>query len=100
MIRTLRVPWVRRALAVVAVLVVLAPASAWAAGQVGYTEPLEIAAEATGATDEATPTPALLSGYTVPGLGSGAGVLGAALLGTAVTFAAALGLGRLLDRDA
>lgn len=92
-------PWVRRALLVVLVLALLAPVFAWTAGAVGYSEPLENAAEATGATDDAeTLLPGLLPDYSVPGLGPGLGTLGSALAGTALTLAVALGLGRLLDR--
>jgi cobalt/nickel transport protein len=90
--------WARRALAVVAVLVVLSPAFAWAAGAVGYAEPLDVAAEAAGATAHATPTfAAPLPGYGVPGLGPAAGTLVAATVGTLATFGVALAVGRALD---
>jgi len=50
-------------------MVLLAPAFAWAASQVGYAEPLENAAETTGATDAAeTLNPGLMPDYGVPGL--------------------------------
>lgn len=89
-------PWVRRALLVVLALALLAPVFAWASGAVGYSEPLDNAAEATGATDHAESLlPGLLPGYSVPGLGTGLGTLGAALAGTAVTLGVALGLGRV-----
>lgn len=90
--------WARRALAVVAVLVILSPAFAWAAGAVGYAEPLDAAAEATGAADEATSTVAApLPGYGVPGLGPTAGTLVAATVGTLATLAVALAAGRALE---
>lgn len=90
-------PWVGRALAVVFALALLAPVFAWAAGAVGYAEPLDHAAEATGATDDArTVLPGLFPGYAVPGLGSGVGTLLAALAGTGLTLALAVGLGRVL----
>ncbi|WP_247005864.1 PDGLE domain-containing protein [Halorientalis litorea] len=93
--------WLRdtRVLAVVAlvVLVALAPVFAWAAGQVGYAEPLENAAEETGAADDARPVhDGLLPDYGVPGLGSAAGTLVAAAVGTALTLAVATGIGRVL----
>jgi len=94
---TVRKPWVQRALAVVVVLALLAPVFAWGASAVGYSEPLENAAEATGAADDAEQTPSLLSGYALPGLGGGLGTLGAALVGSALTLAVVLGLVRLLD---
>jgi len=90
--------WLRGAFLVLAVLVVLAPVFAWAAGQVGYAEPLDVAAEATGAADDAvTHSPGLLPDYTVPGLGTGLGTLGSALVGTALTLAVVVALGRLLE---
>jgi cobalt/nickel transport protein len=90
-------PWLRRGLAVVLLLVALAPAASWAAGAVGYAEPLDRAAEATGAAEHAgTVLPAPIPDYSVPGLGAGLGTLGAALAGTGLTFAAAVGLARVL----
>ncbi len=92
--------WVPRALAVVLVLVLLSPLFGWAAGAVGYAEPLEHAAEATGATDHASPVlSSPLPDYSVPGLGPHAGTLLSAVVGTALTLAVALGLGRLLEPD-
>lgn len=94
---TLQEPWVRRALAVVVVLALLAPVFAWGANMVGYSEPLENAAEQTGAADDAQSSPSLFAGYSLPGLGSGLGTLGAALVGAALTLAAVVGLGRLVE---
>jgi len=92
-----RVRWQRRSLAGLFVLVLLTPVFAWAAGQTGYAEPMDNAAELAGATSNAVPTgPSLLSGYTIPGLGPHAGTFGAALFGTLLTFGLALGAGRLL----
>jgi cobalt/nickel transport protein len=94
-----RTPWFRRALLGVLVLVVLAPVFGWAAGAVGYAEPLENAAEATGAADDATTiNPGLFPDYGVPGLGSSLGTLVSAVAGTGLTLAVALGTGRLLER--
>jgi cobalt/nickel transport protein len=91
--------WGRRALLGLLVLVVLAPAFGWASGAVGYAEPLEHAAEATGASDAASPTTlAPLPGYSVPGLGTPLGTLASAAVGTGLTLAVALGAGRLLER--
>lgn len=94
---TVERPWFRRGVAVLLVLVALAPVFGWAAGQVGYAEPLENAAEETGATDHAeTTVPALLPDYGVPGLGPAAGTLVSAVVGTALTLAVATGMSRLL----
>ncbi|WP_425499612.1 PDGLE domain-containing protein [Halogeometricum luteum] len=83
----------------VLVLVVLAPVFGWASGAVGYAEPLENAAEETGAADAADSTvPALLPDYSVPGLGSSLGTLVSAAIGTALTLAVGVGAGRLLER--
>lgn len=91
--------WMRRALLGLLVLVVLAPAFGWASGVVGYAEPLENAAEATGAADAAAPiAPGLLPDYAVPGLDAPLGTLVSAAVGTGVTLAVALGAGRLLER--
>ncbi|PSP32612.1 metal transporter [Halobacteriales archaeon QH_10_67_22] len=89
--------WRATAALVLLAMVVAAPAFVWAAGQVGYAEPLENAAEATGATDDAESVhTGLLPDYGVPGLGSSAGTLVAALVGTALTLSVATGVGRLL----
>jgi cobalt/nickel transport protein len=91
------VSWQRRALAGIAVLVVLAPAFAWAAARTGYAEPMDNAAALAGAAGQAVPNGlSLLSGYTVPGLGPHLGTLGAGALGVALTLGLALGVGRLL----
>jgi cobalt/nickel transport protein len=91
-------PWVRGALLVVVVLVALSPLFGWASAAVGYAEPLENAAEATGADASATASPSVFAGYTLPGLAGPAGTLAAAAVGAALTLVVALGLGRLLER--
>jgi len=90
-------PWFRSALAALVVLALLAPVFAWASGAVGYTEPLEHAAEATGAADDATAAPSVVSGYALSGLPAGVGTLISALAGTALTLVVAFGAGRLLE---
>jgi cobalt/nickel transport protein len=90
--------WLRRSLAFVLVLVLLSPLFAWAAGAVGYAEPLEHAAEATGATDDARSVlDSPLPDYSVPGLGPHVGTLLSGLVGTALTLVLVLGVGRLLE---
>ncbi len=92
--------WFRRALVVLVVLVVLTPVFALASGAVGYAEPLENVAEATGATEhERTLLFSPFPDYSVPGTGTVVGTLVSGLLGTAVTLVVAVGAGRLLDRD-
>jgi len=92
--------WLERSLAGLTVMVLLAPACAWAAAQVGYSEPMENAAEAAGAASSAVATePSLLSGYALPGLGPHLGTLGAALLGTVLTLALGVGFARLLATE-
>ena len=91
--------WLRGAVAGLLVLVVLAPVFGLAAGAVGYAEPLENAAEATGAADDAdTITPGLLPDYSVPGLSSPLGTLISAAVGTGLTLGVAIGAGRLLEQ--
>lgn len=92
--------WLPRALAVLLLLTLLAPVFSWAAGQVGYSEPLQNAAERTGATDDAEAVgTAPLSEYGVPGLSSAAGTFVSAVVGTALTLIVAVGIGRLLGSD-
>ena len=92
--------WLPRALAVLVVLTLLAPVFGWAAGAVGYAEPLENAAEATGATDSAEAVDiALLPDYSVAGLGSATGTFVSAVVGTALTLVVAVGIGRLLGSE-
>ncbi|WP_435066917.1 PDGLE domain-containing protein [Haloplanus sp. C73] len=89
--------WQRRSIGGLLCLVALAPVFAWAANRVGYAEPMDNAVELAGASSEIVSTGAsLFSGYALPGFGPYAGTFGGALLGTALTFAIALGLGRLL----
>jgi len=91
--------WLRGALVGLIVLVVLAPVFGWAAGAVGYAEPLENAAEATGAADAATSiVPALFPDYVVPGIEGSLGTLISAAVGTGLTLGVAVGLGRLLEQ--
>lgn len=91
--------WLTPALLVLVALVVLSPAFAWASGAVGYAEPLDNAAEATGATDdERTLVSGVFPDYTAMGGGS-VGTLVAGAVGTALTLAVGLGVGRLLEPD-
>jgi cobalt/nickel transport protein len=92
--------WLPKAVAVLVALALLAPVFGWAAGQVGYAEPLENAAEATGAVEEAEPVePAPFPDYGVPGLGSAPGTLVSAFVGIGLTLLVAFGIGRVLGSD-
>jgi len=92
--------WLPRALAVLVVLTLLAPVFGWAAGQVGYAEPLENAAEETGATEHATAVGiALFPDYGVPGLGGATGTFVSAVVGTALTLLVGAAIGRALGAD-
>jgi len=89
--------WARRGLGAVAAMVALSPLFAWAAGQVGYAEPLENAAEHTGATaHEVTYNAGLLPDYTVPSLDPFVGTLVSGVVGTALTLVVVLAMARLL----
>ncbi|MDT3433651.1 PDGLE domain-containing protein [Haloarcula sp. 1CSR25-25] len=95
-----RPDWLPRALAALLVLTLLAPVFGWAAGQVGYAEPLAIAAEATGATDHATAAgTALFPDYGVTGLGGATGTFVSAVVGTALTLLLGAAIGRVLGSD-
>lgn len=95
-----RPDWLPRALTALLVLTLLAPAFGWAAGQVGYAEPLENAAEATDATDHATAVgTALFPDYGVPGLGGATGTFVSAVVGTALTLLVGAAIGRALGSD-
>jgi cobalt/nickel transport protein len=90
--------WVKAAAAVILVMVALSPVFAWAAGVVNYSEPLENAAEMTGAADAASSVwSGVLPGYTVPGLGAYAGTLISALVGAVVLFVVMVAIGRALE---
>ena len=89
--------WPRLGLVAVLLLVIASPAFAWAAGSVGYTEPLEVAAERTGA--EATGGYAgVFPDYTVPveAIAGSGGVLVSGMVGAVLTLIVAVGIGRML----
>jgi len=89
--------WVRRGLLAVAAMIVASPAFTWAAGQVGYAEPLENAAEHTGAVaHEVTYSAGLLPDYTVPGIDPLLGTLVSAAVGTALTLLVVTAMARIL----
>ncbi|MBO4247285.1 PDGLE domain-containing protein [Halomicrobium sp. IBSBa] len=89
--------WVRRSLLAIGALVAASPLFAWAAGRVGYAEPLENAAERTGAmAHEVTYNPGLLPDYTIPGVDPLVGTFVSAVVGTALTLVVATAIARLL----
>lgn len=97
--RLLDQSWLPWALVGLAGLVFLAPVFHVAARAVGYTEPLDQVAVATGAVDAATTVHSgVIPGYTMPGTESAIGTLVAAAIGTALTFVVVLGFGRLIEQ--
>ncbi|SNZ02926.1 cobalt/nickel transport protein [Natronoarchaeum philippinense] len=89
--------WQQRSLAGLTVMVLFSPVFAWAATRVGYSEPMENAAEAAGAASHAVATDvSLFSGYALPGLGPHLGTLGGALFGTVLTLVLGVGVARAL----
>ena len=88
----------RRPLAIIGALVAATPVFAWAASQVGYAEPLDVAAEMTGASAAALSlNPGLLPDYTVPGLDPYVGTFISALVGTVLCLGLALRIGAALE---
>ncbi|ERG95791.1 MAG: hypothetical protein J07HQW2_02251 [Haloquadratum walsbyi J07HQW2] len=91
--------WLQRAGLILLVLVIAAPIFGWTASTVGYAEPLNNAAETTGATDASVSlNSGILPDYTVPGVSTPLGTLISAGVGTALTLIVALGAGRLLEQ--
>ena len=89
--------WVRRGLLALAGIVAVSPVFAWAAKRVGYAEPLENAAEHTGAVaHEVTYSAGLLPDYTVPGIDPLLGTLVSAAVGTALTLLVVTAMARVL----
>lgn len=89
-----------RGTGVIAGLVVLSPAFAWGAKRVNYTEPLEHAAVATGATAHTVTTfSGLLPGYGAPVVGPYLGTLVAGFVGAALVLVIGWLAGRPLTTD-
>lgn len=89
--------WPKLGLATVLLLVTSSPAFAWAAERVGYTEPLEVAAERTGAETTGWYAGAFPD-YTVP-LGTipgGGDILLSGLIGVGLTLVVTVSIGHLL----
>jgi len=85
----------KAAIAVIAAMIIVSPLFAYAAELVGYSEPLENAAEMLGLTENPI-YEGLLPDYTVPGIDPYAGTLIAGVVGTVI----ALALGYLMARYA
>ncbi|AEA47806.1 PDGLE domain-containing protein [Archaeoglobus veneficus] len=82
----------------IAVMVALSPLFAYAAELVGYSEPLENAAEMIG-LEEHPIYSGVLPDYTVPGLDSYSGTLIAGIVGTVITLGVGYGLGAVLRKS-
>lgn len=92
--------WVRRALVILVVLAFLAPVFGAAAERVGYTEPIEVAADETGASGSSDPViSSSLSDSAVSELPGPLGTLASALLGSTIVLVSMLALSRLLARE-
>ncbi|WP_092891649.1 PDGLE domain-containing protein [Halopelagius inordinatus] len=89
--------WSRRTLLLVGSLVALSPLFAWAAGVVGYAEPMGNLAARFGADAHVYRTvPSLFPDYRVAGFGPYAGTFVSGVAGVAVTAAVASGVGQML----
>ena len=87
----------KRALTVVAILIILTPIFAYAAELVGYSEPLENIAADLG-VEEHLLYKGILPDYTVSGLDPYAGTLISAIVGSVLVFLVVLGTSRILRR--
>ena len=81
----------------IAIMVALSPLFAYAAELVGYSEPLENAAEMLGLKEKPVYS-GVLPDYTVPGLDPYSGTLIAGITGTVLTLGVGYGLGAVLRR--
>jgi len=81
----------------IGIMVALSPLFAIAADMVGYSEPLENAAEHLGAEEDQDYT-GVLPDYSVPGLGSVSGTLISGIVGTLITLGVAVTIGKTVGR--
>ncbi len=88
----------KKALFVIAVLIILTPFFTYAAELVGYSEPLENVAAALGVEEGAPLYRGILPDYTVSGLDPYVGALISAAMGSAAVFLLVYGLFRLTRR--
>jgi len=77
----------------IGIMVLLSPLFAYAAEMVGYSEPLENAAEELGAEENQEYT-GILPDYSVPGLDPHSGTLISGIVGTLITLGVALAIGK------
>lgn len=77
----------------IGVMIILSPLFAYAAEMVGYSEPLENAAEKLGAEENQEYT-GILPDYSVPGLDPLSGTLISGIVGTLITLGVALAIGK------
>lgn len=81
----------------IGIMVILSPLFAIAADMVGYSEPLENAAEHLGAEEDQDYT-GLLPDYSVPGLGMVSGTLISGIVGTLITLGVVLVIGKAVGK--
>jgi len=81
----------KKAYVAIAIMLILAPLFAWAADLVGYSEPLENAAEETGASENQSYT-GIFPDYTVPGLNPYLSALITGVIGVAIILAVFYGV--------
>jgi len=81
----------KKAYMAIAIMIILAPLFAWAADMVGYSEPLENAAEETGAQENQTYS-GIFPDYGVPGINPYLSALITGAIGVAIIMAIFYGL--------
>ena len=81
----------KRAYIAIGFMVILAPFFVWAAEYVNYSEPLENAAEETGAHEhEESLFKGIFSEYSIPGIGTSASTLVSGVIGCAIILVATI----------
>ncbi len=80
----------KKAYVVIAIMIALAPLFAWLAEEVGYSEPLENAAEETGAGEGSSIFSGIFPDYTVPGVNPYLSALITGLIGCLILISVAM----------
>jgi len=85
----------KKAYIAIAIMIILAPLFAWAADKVGYSEPLENAAEETGAEEGESIFSGIFPDYTIPGLNPYISAFITGLIGSVIILAIAFAAKKL-----